>query len=498
MGIPIVKADCNITMHQLLRLIYIDQESPTQSLFYYEQFDNQTTREAVAELLMGIYDEDLYDARIRLKQLEGQLAESKSEKGIIDKTVAKEMRSPEHVRRLIDRANEKIEQLSEDIARLHRTESAGTKVKSQVEQQRVCVAKLRKELSCTEDERGRLEHETADTRLFIEELKAKQLALRHSVSTRQVLGSLHLEYCPECLSPLSADTPDGICHLCKTPVEDRSGITQAKRLIAEITFQLNESEKNLRDDLARLDHIRAEVEKLRSRLKAERRQLDLLLGDAGSTHNEQLEDFILEKGKLQGELLQYHTMLETATYYETIVSRIQLLASHIEKTGRHISALETRQQNRRSRIVGTMQKFGIRFLRSDLLRQRAFREAQQEDFHIDFSQNTAFLRTRHNKFSASSTFFLKLVARFSIFFASLEQPEMRYPRFIFADNMEDKGIEEQRAQHFQQTLIDTLNDYPADSYQVIYTTSYITDDLDHSPYVVGDHYTADNKSLKNV
>ncbi len=73
---------------------------------------------------------------------------------------------------------------------------------------------------------------------------------------------------------------------------------------------------------------------------------------------------------------------------------------------------------------------------------------------------------------------------------------MRYPRFIFADNMEDKGIEMERAQKFQLTLIDKLKEYDTDSYQVIYTTSYITDELDHSEYVVGDHYTMHNKSLK--
>ena len=39
--LPIVKGDSNITMHQILRLIYVDQESPTNSLFYYESFDSQ-------------------------------------------------------------------------------------------------------------------------------------------------------------------------------------------------------------------------------------------------------------------------------------------------------------------------------------------------------------------------------------------------------------------------------------------------------------------------
>ena len=76
---------------------------------------------------------------------------------------------------------------------------------------------------------------------------------------------------------------------------------------------------------------------------------------------------------------------------------------------------------------------------------------------------------------------------------------MRYPRFIFADNMEDKVIEEDRARKFQKTLIVRLKGrYDTDSYQVIYTTSYITDDLDHSEYVVGEHYDINHKSLKNV
>ena len=109
-----------------------------------------------------------------------------------------------------------------------------------------------------------------------------------------------------------------------------------------------------------------------------------------------------------------------------------------------------------------------------------------------------FLKDRHSKFSASSSFFLKLVARFSLFFASLDIDWMRYPRFIFADNMEDKGIEERRAQKFQKTLIASLQQYDTDSYQVIYTTSYITPELDHSEYVVGVHYDSDNMSLKNV
>ena len=75
---------------------------------------------------------------------------------------------------------------------------------------------------------------------------------------------------------------------------------------------------------------------------------------------------------------------------------------------------------------------------------------------------------------------------------------MRFPHFIFADNMEDKGIEKERAQKFQQTLIEKLSSHSPDDYQLIYATSYITAELNKSPFVVGDFYTKNNKSLKNV
>lgn len=64
--------------------------------------------------------------------------------------------------------------------------------------------------------------------------------------------------------------------------------------------------------------------------------------------------------------------------------------------------------------------------------------------------------------------------------------------------MEDKGIEIERAQNFQKVLINKLSEYDTNDYQVIYTTSYITDILDKSSYVVGEKYTKNNKSLKHM
>lgn len=171
----------------------------------------------------------------------------------------------------------------------------------------------------------------------------------------------------------------------------------------------------------------------------------------------------------------------------------------MEKNKSYIHAKHSKQENRRSEVMKKIQEHAAYFLNNDMDRQKDFKEASPSDITVDFPNNMVFLKDRYAKYSASSAFFLKLVARFSLFFASLDIDWMRYPRFIFADNMEDKGIEEDRARKFQKTLIARLKGrYDTDSYQVIYTTSYITDDLDHSEYVVGEHYDINHKSLKNV
>lgn len=440
MRMPIVQRDSNITMHQLLRLLYIDQESPTTSLYYYEQFDNQTTRETVADLLLGIFDEKLYHAKMRKKELEAELSEVKSDIRALGNSLDVKQRSTAYIQGEIDQKNKEQEELAEKIKQLRQGEQAVKQDKSQLERCKAEMRRLEKQCEQEEERIDLLQYDIEDTQMFVEEMSRKQLALNHSVSTREILGNLRLEYCPECLSPLPQNTPEGTCHLCRQKVDNHSGVTQAKRLIAELSFQKMESEAILRKDEDELSASKAKLKRLKAQRKVVQRNLDELLGNVRSTTAAEIEDLIYQKGQLNG----------------------------------------------------------VYFLNHDEKRQRDFTDAQPSDLTVDFPNNMVFLKDRYAKYSASSAFFLKLVARFSLFFASLDIDWMRYPRFIFADNMEDKGIEQRRAQLFQETLIDRLQQYDTDSYQVIYTTSYITPELDHSEYVVGEHYDINHKSLKNV
>lgn len=500
MGYPVVEGDNNITFYQILRLIYIDQESPTASLFFYEKFDNQTTREAISDLLMGIFDADLYQAKLSLKELTTELAATKSDIASVKRALQKaENLSSAHLHAIIDQKHREIEDLSRKIDQM-RSERDAKKAKntpfSQIESQKKEVARLRKQRLEAEQQLERLDFAIADTTCFIEELNRKRAAIEHSIETRKTLGTLTLEFCPECLSPLPLESQPGHCRLCKSPIDSTAGLTHAHRINLELSFQLQESEKILKENQDKYLQTEAKVKTLRKNFNAQRRALDTMLQSVRSSADEQVDSLIYKQGLLQGEILQYQTMLENAEYYEQLIEKRSRLDAEIAKTAQFIEAHESEQRKRKSQVDERIRHYGTYFLNHDLHRESDFDRAS--GFNVDFAGNIAYADNRYNRYSASSSFYLKVVARFAIFFASLDLPMMRYPRFIFADNMEDKGIEEKRAQNFQRLIIDKLAERSDDSYQVIYTTSYITDDLDRSDYVVGDHYTADNKSLKNV
>lgn len=163
---------------------------------------------------------------------------------------------------------------------------------------------------------------------------------------------------------------------------------------------------------------------------------------------------------------------------------------------RYIDATENRIRLDRKTIDAAVSESGLYLLRNDEQRQTEFMQA--DDFVIDYSQNMAYISNQRIKLSASSAFYLKMVARFALLFASLKVGSMMYPRLLFSDNMEDKGLEQGRAEKFQRTVVNLLKKENQEGYQLIFATSMIAPELNTEEYVIGDYYTEDNKSLKHV
>lgn len=72
LDIPEVTAedDSNMTMHQVLRLLYVDQLTPVSRIFRLEHFDTPHRRQAVGDLMLGAYNGRIYYLRTALRAKE--------------------------------------------------------------------------------------------------------------------------------------------------------------------------------------------------------------------------------------------------------------------------------------------------------------------------------------------------------------------------------------------------------------------------------------------
>lgn len=500
LGLPIVKGDNNITFHQILRLLYIDQESPTSSLFLYEYFDSQLTRETVSELLLGIYNEELYEKKKRLNAAEKELSDIKSELKATKHFFSDPLSlNPNHIKEAIRNKEKAIFEIENEIIEIrNKKKEIEYKDKSKLNFQLLQEdsIKQRKIVSSLENKINTLQHEITDTDFFIETLKDKITAIKNSISTRSFLGHLPLDYCPDCLTKISEPEDRTKCRLCKSDIDESFGVVQARRMEQEVSFQLQESKKIQKINERDLLELKSAYESELVKMHQLQRQVNSALNDVKSVNDEKLDNLLSLKGFIEGEILQYKTMLENAELYTNLLVKKNNLTNEVDYLTSFIFKTENRQKNLKLEITNLIQQEGLYLLNNDLDRQDEFKNANE--FTIDFSNNIAFLSNKYSKYSASSNFYLKVAARFAIFLASLSIDGMRFPRFIFADNMEDKGIELKRAQNLQNILINRVSDFNEDSYQMIYTTSYITEELNESRYVIGEYYSKANPSLKNI
>lgn len=544
LGYPEIKADSNITMHQILRLIYLDQESPVNSLFFYEQFDKEIYRETVANLLLGLYDQKYSDAKLELQKVVKSIAEVKvSVKNVSEFLKGMNVKSSAYIRQVIEGRNDEIARISAQIQELRGAESQVAYInvahapqhnipprknnikylpdikkesdeeeitiapkpisvehepKLKLEYQRILgdITRQRKECDALERENKELENEIEDSGYFIDALNKRLTALNKSIATRDYFDSLHLDFCPECLARIEPQVEEGHCPLCKSPIDNSKGKSQAIRIRLELQHQVSESIALKEENEHLLEEKKAQLRRMKLQLTALQRHYDDAVNYVRSTHEERIDKLLQDKGFKEGEILQYRTLLEQAEKYERLLEEQDNLKKRESVLSRYIEVTENRIKMERKSIDAAVSENGLYLLRNDEQRQTEFMQAK--DFVIDYSQNMAYISNQRIKLSASSAFYLKMVARFALLFASLKVNSMMFPRLLFSDNMEDKGLEQGRAEKFQRTVVNLLKRENQDGFQLIFATSMIAPELNTEEYVIGDYYTEDNKSLKNV
>lgn len=498
LSFPEVKniADSNITMHQILRLLYIDQETPVQSLFRYERFDPPLTREAISEILLGIYDDSLYTQRLDLKQSKKDKEDKEREFQNLNKVFSKSgnVTNIAGVQRKIEDTKKELLEVEVAISELRKLQMIRTTSKTELGSEKIQseFAEVKNNINKIQSKINQFDIEISDSRQFITTLEKRIVELNNSLLTRQVLGELPLTHCPLCLGELHNHTEPGHCVLCKQPISEEAEKANAKRLLQEMELQVKESKSLLEEKERKYVEYVSELPSLIEKARSLQKQLDLSVRNSQSTRDERIDNLLITKGKIENTIEYLTEQIKAVELIEILKKEIAELAQKISILESEITQKESLQFHNYKEAKRVIKEFTLYILKNDLDRQDEFRTGKIVG--IDFIKDT-FSLDGSNNFSASSKIYFKNAVLFSIFFASLNLSFFRYPRFILCDNMEDKGMEKGRTQNFQ-NLITSISDNSKEEHQIIFTTSMVSDELNNKPYCVGADYDRFNKTLK--
>lgn len=498
MGMPEHKSEVsnnNITMHQILRLIYCDQLSKVEHIFRDENFDNADIRTAVSELLLGLDNYEVHDLRLRLRNVTRKFdrlhGELKSLFQVLGKTEESTVTISDYQSQ-IDELDEKKENTRQQINELTTNKieyDSSAESKKVIELENLIrETKLKKE--ALQENYNSIVFELADSYEFIKTLKDRLVAVDSSQKMSEYLGQLNVEYCPVCLSKIEEEPNSTYCNLCKTPFKADQHISGHLRMRQELQFQLRESEKLLNGRQEEKSKLNTDIEKITFQLeKLEDDYKEYLI--SVNPLDAKLSNLYKKLGYIERHIEESIKKKEIAELISRMIDEKASLSNEISVINDEIDKYTELRRKRRSELTKLIVNNVLMLLHEDLDYEEVFQSADK--FEFDFSNNKMLVQERR-RFSASSMIYVKNCFLFSLFLLSLQDSLVRFPRFILLDNLEDKGTEPERSANLQKLIVKHSQESNIE-HQIIFTTSMIDSGLENSDYCIGPHYDENYKTL---
>ncbi len=486
----------NLTMHQLLRLICVDQLSNVNSLLRDEQWDSPTTRKTVGDLLYGLYDDQLYADELELRNAERDLEKGRNEHASLQHALLEtgQMVDLAEIDKQSSRVNTQLELIRSAILEAQGNYEIPNAPNDSEELQQVETKLRQAKIKYAEaaKQKDTLALEVEDSKEFIENLQRRLKSLDESIAAERALGRLTLQLCPECLQPLNDEHAEGRCFLCKKPAPPDGYQKQIARMRNELSAQIHESGILLEKKHAALLSKEQESNISLSELAPLEGRFADLVARLRSRRDAQLDDMLEKKGTLEGLLKFLDSQRKLAARLQDTFNRIGKLELKVKTLNQRIRSARERQDARRSEAEHCINRYALEFLKRDLEREELFGLANKVT--VDFERNLCLVDGR-SSFSASSISYLKAAVHFSLLFASLELEFFRYPKLVVNDNIEDKGMEEERSQNLQKIVVE-ISKRSNVRHQIIMATSKIDPSLETPEFCIGPSYTLQNKTLQ--
>jgi hypothetical protein len=498
-GLPesISDGSSNITMHQILRLLYVDQLTPVQRIFRIENFDTWQTRQAIGDLLLAIGGYDLFDRQIDLRETEQKYKEAVTS---FRSLVAIASGYGENI--LIEHITAAIAQMGRERTALLSSIEALTAVRDGAEEQ----AKLksvrsqnakdysvaRRNVSSLERDIETLEYEIADSEEFIRHLKQSISDFDDATLTFAALGHLSFEFCPSCFAPVEPKAI-GHCQLCNTKRTDGEEDSRTLAVRLDLEMQLKESEALQTDRESDLSAKRATLRIARQALRRTMSAFELDRTGAVTGREGAIAEMSRKIGFIDSQLEGLQKRLELSRRIDAASVAKEDLNNRITKLKGEIEAIQRNQNKRKLSAYTLVSKQTKRLLDEDLQEHSDFGEVEHVSF--SFADDWVAINGEKNRSgSASGMVILKNSFVLGMIASSLIDKQFKLPRWMLFDNIEDKGMVEERSWNFQRLIVkmSMQADVP---HQIIFTTSKIAPELDGSNLIVGRRYTRAARSL---
>lgn len=491
-------ASGNITIHQVLRLLYADQLSPVEHIFKFERFDPPNLRVAIGRLLCGAYDNQLYQNEQRIRELNKEFdavnAElrsllavlSKAQEGMSLSWVAAQRKvlweRQTALRLEIESAERQMFATAQkDDLTLRAQERAYT----EVQEQQVRIGAL-------QERQDALSLTIADSNAFIAGLEQKLIALNDANLVAEHLGDVEFKACPACFAPIDGNASAHACHLCKTPLDN-------DRVKARIVALINDTALQLRQSRTLQSRREVELKKIADELSSTReawRSASIRLQEARQLPSTDIQEALRalqrQSGYIEREIEDLENKASMVQLVDELSNRKANLNADMMRLRSENDAREAEQTKRLSIAYTAIGDEVRALLHKDLPRQDAYRDAK--DIQFDFGANSITV-DGVSYFSASSRAILKSSFFVGLLAASLKQSFFRHPRFLMLDTIEDKGMEEVRSQNFQRLIVEISNAAKV-QHQIIYATAMIAPELNTPAYTVGPASAHDAMTLK--
>jgi len=500
LGLPQHKTDdsTNLTMHQILRLMYVDQMTETSKLLKADpEWDNPVIRKAIGEFLLGIDDLDAHNLRQKLIEANKAFEATNGELKAIYR-VLKDDSQAFRREALVQEINNskatilKLVNKQKDI-RSTKLDTLNESVKTRASEINVRLQRLASNEANLLERKSIVNAELIDTKLFLDSIRFRLASIEQSKLTNSELGDVAFKYCPSCLTPIEEHANSSSCGLCKSEADGVKRHYAYMQMINELNFQARESVELIESFQNEVDKINTEIPKFNQEMGLLKNEYQALTENADAV-DAALSEVAAEIGFHRSQIVNMNEKIKLVEKIEKLQTDKEEAIVEISRIKDALEKIEFSNEDRKFNIYGSIEKIAISLLIKDGGYEIVFVDPEEVSF--DFNRDRMFVNGR-SKFSASSMVIMKNSIRSAIFLQSVKDPLMRLPRFFMNDNIEDKGMTHDRSQNFQRSLVEACLELESE-FQLIFSTSMIAPELNESEFVVGPDYKKGEHTLSLI